>query len=155
MNAPSPAIIEALQAAVQKHWLAIANYAGQAIHLQRYGFSALANKAKEDAEEERAHLNRLLNRLEVFDTTPVTDHPAAAWPRCDVPGILRSNLQLEQETCAIERAAILTARESGDEITADLFRQNLAGSETAIAELEAELLLIDSLGLENYLANQT
>lgn len=153
MKPISPAIIEALQASTRLHWAAIEHYSTLAAHLTRLGYVALAKKANEDADDERAHLNRLLGRLEVFATAPATDHAAPVWPRNDVPGILNRSLELEQSAAAVERAGILTAREDGDEVTAEIFSDLLESSETSIAEIETQLALIAALGLQNYLTN--
>ena len=155
MKALSPDIIEALQAAVRLHWTAIEQYTAQAAHLARQGYRVLAATLLEDAAEERQHLDRLLARLEVLETSPATDHTQPNWPRQDVPGLFQANLSLEQTAAATERAGILTAREAGDEITAKILGDLLSGSEKSVAEIEAELGLITALGLQNYLANQT
>lgn len=155
MKALSPDIIEALQAAVRLHWTAVEQYAGQAAHLERQGYRRLAATVLEDAAEERSHLDRLLARLEVLETSPATDHSQPSWPRLDVLGLFQANLTLEQNAAAAERAGILTARDAGDEITAAILADLLAGSEKSIAEIEAELAIITAIGLQNYIANLT
>ena len=57
----------ALQLSVSLHWLAVEQYTVQAEHLARWGYSKLAEDAREDAEEERGHLRKLLARLEFYD----------------------------------------------------------------------------------------
>lgn len=154
MNALNPEIIVALQASLRLHWAAIANYTAQAAHFARWGYPKLATASSADANEEREHAARLLGRLETFDAAPDYTVPPVEFPRHDLPGILAANLKLAAEAAAIERAGILTARDSGDEITAQLFAENLSGSEASIAEIEATQKVISQITLENYLAAQ-
>ena len=155
MNPISDEVTAALQSSLAAHWLAIETYVSQAAHLARIGYTKLAARAAEDANEEREHATKLLARLEAFGLAPEFAHRPPEWPRNDVPGIFTANLALENEAASIERAGIIVARGNGDDITAELLSDNLAGSESSIIEIEAQQALIAQMGLENYLANQT
>lgn len=154
MKPLAPAIVDALQKSVAAHLTAIENYSGQAAHFARQGYSKLAKSAEDDATEEREHLAKLFSRLETFDTQPAWTHANPSFPAGDFAGILAANLSLETAAAVVERAGILTARASGDEITAKIFAENLGGSEDSIREIEARQIVIADIGMENYLANQ-
>jgi len=76
--------------------------------------------------------------------------------RDSVPEFLAAALDLERSAAEAERAGIVTARAAGDEGTAAILVQLLAGSEASILEIEGDLSLLadDQVGLDNWLANQ-
>ena len=144
----------ALQLSASLHWLAIETYTTQAEHFDRWGYSKLAEAARADAKEERGHLKAVLARLEYYDVQPTCDHGHPSWPRHDYEGILDANLALESAAAEAERGNILVARDSGDELSALVFADLLAGSEQSIKEIEATQRVIEQIGLDNYLANK-
>jgi bacterioferritin len=154
MKPLSPEIITSLQASLSAHLTAIEAYASQAAHFARWGYTKLAKRAGEDAEEERLHAANLLSRLESLDTAPAWTHANPQYPARDLPGILSANLSLEQGAAAIERDGITKARGAGDEITAELLTENLSGSEASIVEIEAMQGQISDMGLGQFLSTQ-
>lgn len=153
MPAAIPVSVECLQNAVSLHLTAIEHYATVSEHLARIGYGKLAERFAADAEEERGHLKAALARLEFFQAAPVLTHAAPVWPRYDVPGILTASLRLEQATADAERSHIVEVRTVGDEGTAEVFTELLAGSEKSILELEADQLTLSQVGPDNWLAN--
>lgn len=147
-------VINALQASVRLHLLAIETYQSQAEHFGRWGYSKLAAKYRADVSEEREHLAKVMARLEYYDEQPAYDHDEPNWPRHDFEGIVTSNLELESTAAKVERANILVSRAAGDEISALVFADLLEGSEASVAELEAVQKVLDQIGTDNYLANQ-
>lgn len=147
-------VIDALQAAVSLHLTAIENYASQAEHFARWGYSKLGDRSRADAEEERGHLKLLHERLEYYDAQPTYEHPQPSWPRHDYEGILAANLELEVAASEAERSGVLKCREAGDELSATVFAQLLEGSEASVAEIEAAQKVLEQIGTDNYLANQ-
>ncbi len=144
----------ALQVSARLHWLAIAQYTSQAEHFDRWGYSKLAAAAREEAEDERGHLRAVMSRLEFYDIQPTTEHDQPNWPRHDFEGILASNYALEAAAMVTERGNVLVARAAGDELSAAVFAQLLAGSEESVARIEADRRLIEQIGLDNFLANK-
>jgi bacterioferritin (cytochrome b1) len=147
-------VIDALQASVRLHLLAIENYQSQAEHLDRWGYGKLAAGCRADAEEERGHLHEVQSRLEYYDVQPTYDHDQPDWPRHDYEGILAANLSLETAAAEAERGGVLACRAAGDELSAVVIGKLLEGSEEAIAKIEAVQRVIEQIGLDNYLANQ-
>lgn len=150
----SGGVVAALQAGVSLHLTAIENYQAQAVHFARWGYSKLAAKCAEDAEEERGHLAALQKRLEFYDVQPTYEHDAPSWPRHDFEGILAANYELEVSAAAAEKASVLACRAAGDEMSALIFAANLADSEASIAQIEATQKVMEQIGLDNYLADQ-
>lgn len=147
-------VIAALQASASFHMTAIENYQAQAEHFDRWGYTKLATKFRGDVEEERDHLRKVQARLEFFDVQPTCDRVEPEWPRHDLEGVLAANLSLEMGAAEVERANILASRAVGDEISALIFADLLAGSEDAIKQIEATQRVLEQIGLDNYLANQ-
>jgi bacterioferritin len=146
-------VIAALQTSVAMHLTAIEHYSTLAEHLDRWGYSRLGEKYRADAEEERGHFKKCVERLEFYDVAPVLTHPAPSWPRHDFAGILVANMQLEQKTAIAERANILASRAVGDELSALVFADLLEGSEESIEDIQAVQSVIKQIGLDNYLAD--
>lgn len=148
-------VIEALQESVRAHWAAIHVYSLQAAHFERWGYSKLAEAASADVKEEQEHLARLLNRLEFFDVAPKF-YPVSLedLPRHDFSAILKFNLTLERTAAAIEQAGVAKARANRDEITAEVFEENLKGSEDAVKQITAIQRVITQIGLDNFLADK-
>lgn len=136
------------------HLTAIENYQAQAAHFDRWGYSKLAEAKRADVEEEREHLKLVMQRLEFYDIEPTYDHEAPSWPRHDFEGILAANLELESEAAKVERANVSSCRAVGDEQSALVFASLLEGSEASVAEIEADMKVIEQIGLDNFLANK-
>lgn len=151
----APAVIAALQDSASLHLTAIEHYTTLAEHLDRAGYHRLGERYRSDADEERGHLRKVLERLEYYQTQPTYEHRAPAFPRYDVPGILVSNLALETAAAEAERAHVVTCRAAGDERSAIVFADLLEGSEDSIRDIEADRFVISQIGLDNWLANQT
>ena len=147
-------VVASLQQAVRLHLTAVEAYQAQAAHFERWGYSKLAAKAAEGAEEERGHLKTLMARLEYYDVEPTYEHDQPSWPRHDYEGILASNYDLETEAANAEKAAVVACRNVGDERSALIFAEILEGSDHSIAEIEAIQRVIGQIGLDNYLADQ-
>lgn len=155
MPSADQTVIDALQRSASLHLTAIEHYASLAEHFDRWGYPVLGEQFAKDAEEERDHLRRVLSRLEFFDVATDFTHAAPAWPRHDVLGTFRANLSLEDAAATAEQSGILASRAVGDEGSAIVFASLLAGSEASIREIEATQEVIQMIGLDNYLANQT
>ncbi len=151
MPTVSTAVVDALQSSCRLHLTAVEHYAGLAAHLERWGYR-LGDRYREDADEEAEHLRKVMGRLEYFDVAPSLDHKLPAWPRHDYAGILAANLSLETAAAAVERANIAVCREAGDEQSALVFVELLAGSEASIMQIEAAQKVIEEIGLDNYLS---
>ena len=152
---PNEEIIDALQGSVRLHLTAIENYTAQAAHFGRWGYAKLAERYKADAKEERGHLKLVQDRLEYYDVQPVYDHDEPDWPRHDYEGILAANYVLEVGAADHEKKSILVCRAAGDEQSALVFSELLAGSDASVGEIESDQKVIEQIGLENFLANMT
>ena len=149
----SQGVVAVLQDALELHWCVIETYRCQAAHFRRHGYDKLAAELKHEADEEGEHADRLIYRLEELDAVPscaceCEDHPRLP----DMVELLRFNLNIERETCEVERAGITTARAAKDEMTARVLETNLHETEEAIVRIEAQLRQIDVCGVDQWLS---
>lgn len=151
----SVSVVDLLKKSLNIHWQQTLSLTAQAVHLERWGYKKLAAVIKEDAEEEHQHAMINLARLEFFDEDyqPITVTPAA-WTRHDMVAMIRYNLDSVNEAADIERSLITTARNAGDEITANMTIPLLQGSDDGIKLYESYLKLIEQMGLDNFLTLQ-
>lgn len=154
MPKPMPGIVDALQASLKNHWTQIAAYETQAAHFARWGYSKLGETFLAYAVEEREHAKKLIDRIEFFDEQPTYDFEEPIWPRHDFEGILEVNYTLETTAANDERSGYTLSVTSGDAVSAEVFADLLAGSEEGMAHIEAVRLVIDQIGIDNYLADQ-
>lgn len=158
MAVPSnPEVVTALNASVAKHLQEIEINRNLAAFYGRHGFPKLAAHFAEDVGYEGEHLARLLGRLGFLDAAPDYTHepPFAPGAVGEVASVFTSLLAVIESSSEVERAGILTAVEAGDEGTAEVFRENLKGSEGASLEVRGFLDAIAAVTPQNWLANWT
>lgn len=148
-------VVRLLRESARLHLTAIETYAGQAVHFGRWGYPKLAERMEAEAADERKHLGGLLALLERYDEAPDYQHDAPDWPRHDFTGILAANLAMEIAAAEAEELGVQAACEAMDEDVARVFRENLKASRQSIDEITATLRVVESVSVQNYLANQT
>jgi bacterioferritin len=148
-------VIQKLKESAALHVAAIVVYQQQAIHLKEWGYGKLAARIELDSKEEAQHLTNLLTRLEFIDEgVDLPGVESVTFPRHDVALMLQSNLDLERKSAELERTAIAEALAANDEGTAEVFRENLQGSEDGVQAFKSDLLVIQQIGLQNFLTAQ-
>ena len=151
MPAGNPAVIDALRSSLRLHWEAIEFYFAYSAWI-RPQYPKLGTKYATEAAEERGHAEALLDRLRFFREPGVFDHADPTVPTEGFESFLASALTMETAAAASEEANVLLCREQGDERSALVFAELLAGSQASILEIEAAQATIEEIGLENYLA---
>jgi bacterioferritin len=154
MPKPLDGVVEALQTSLRDHWSQIAMYETQGAHFARWGYSKLGETFVAYAGEERGHAKKLIDRLEFFDAQPTYEIVEPIWPRHDFEGILEVNYTFETTAANDERSGYVLCVGLGDATTAEIFADLLAGSEEGMAHIEGVRLVIDQIGIDNYLADQ-
>lgn len=151
MPAGNPVVIDALRSSLRLHWEAIEFYFAYSAWI-RPQYSKLATKYATEAAEERGHAEALLDRLRYFGEPGVFDHADPTVPTEGFESFLAAALTLETEAAKVEEANVLLCRQQGDERSALVFAELLAGSEASILEIESIQTSIGEIGLDNYLA---
>ena len=150
----TPEVIAALNASVGAHLTAIETYTDFAACAKAYGFSKLADHWQGEADDERSHLARLLDRLEFLDAEENWEHLPPAENDDDPLAAVTAALSLEQAAAQIERDGYAAALAAGDPGSADVFLANLKASEESVYQLKGWLRAVERVGADNWLANQ-
>jgi bacterioferritin len=121
---------------------------------ESWGYKKLSNHTKKESINEMKHAEKLIERILFLEGMPnLNDMPKLSVGR-DVKSQFQNDLALEKNAVAEYNAAIATARKAGDNASADLLQAILADEEEHVDFLEEQLSLIESIGIQNYLAQQ-
>lgn len=122
--------------------------------LQNWGYEKLAKKAHEESLEEMRHADTLIDRILFLEGVPNMQKYNKIEVGTTVREQMENDLKHELEATALYNKAIKACREAGDNGSADLFETLLKDEESHIDWLEAQLHMIDEIGLQNYLTQQ-
>jgi bacterioferritin (cytochrome b1) len=151
MPAGNPDVINALRSSLRLHWQAIEFYAAYAAWIAPQ-YPKLGTKYATESAEERGHAEALLDRLRFFREPGVFDHADPVVPTEGFGLFLSEALTLETAAAMAEEENVTICRQAGDERSALVFAELLAGSQASILEIEAAQATIEEIGLDNYLA---
>ncbi|HWJ63429.1 MAG TPA: bacterioferritin [Acidimicrobiales bacterium] len=149
-----PEIIEALNEILTAELTAINQYFIHAKMRENWGFKKLAAVARRESIEEMEDADKIIERILYFDGVPNLQRYNPVLVGETVPEQLK--LELETEKAAIERynRHIALAVAKGDNGTRELMEHRLVDEESHADWLESQLHVIDTIGVENYLAQQ-
>ena len=149
-----PEIIEALNEILTAELTAINQYFIHAKMRENWGFKKLAAVARRESIEEMEDADKIIERILYFDGVPNLQRYNPVLVGETVPEQLA--LELETEKAAIERynRSIALAVAKGDNGSRELMEHRLVDEESHADWLEAQLHVIATIGVENYLAQQ-
>ncbi|MEO6629401.1 MAG: bacterioferritin [Aquihabitans sp.] len=149
-----PEIIETLNEILTAELTAINQYFIHAKMRANWGFPKLAAIARKESIEEMEDAEKVIDRILYLDGVPNLQRYNPVKVGETVPEQLA--LELVTETEAIERynRAIALAVAKSDNGTRELLEHRLVDEESHADWLESQLHVIDSVGIENYLAQQ-
>lgn len=147
-------VIEALNRALTIELTAINQYFVQAKMLRHSGYLALAKKMYEESIGEMKHADQLIERILFLEGIPNISRYDAIRVGADVKEQLENDLQLESGGVKSYNEAIDLASKSKDNGTRELLEGILVSSEEHVDWLETQIGLIESIGLQMYLAQQ-
>lgn len=147
-------IIELLNEVLTSELTAINQYFIHAKMRENWGFKKLAAVARRESIEEMEDADKIIERILYFDGVPNLQRYNPVLVGETVPEQLA--LELETEKAAIERynRGIALAVAKGDNGSRELMEHRLVDEESHADWLEAQLHIIDTIGVENYLAQQ-
>ena len=147
-------VIDYLNRQLKNELTAINQYFLHYRMLKHWGLGKLAKKEYEESIGEMKHAEELIERIIFLEGTPnLNDFPKLKIGK-NVQQQLQNDLNLEKEAVEEYNKYIALARKEGDNASADLFEALLKDEEEHVDFLEAQLDLIEQLGLQNYLAQQ-
>jgi len=104
--------------------------------------------------DEMKHADEIIQRILYLEGVPNVQKLAKLNIGETVEEQLRSDLALEQRAIPVLNRGIELARQVGDNGTAELLEDLLEDEEEHANWLEAQLTLVEQVGIQNYLAQQ-
>lgn len=147
-------VVSLLNDVLRSELIAISQYFLHAEMQEAWGYGKLGGFIKKQSIDEMKHAEKVIERILFLDGTPGIGMKLPLKTGANVKAQLESDLSLEHEAYTHYNAAIKTCVEEGDNTSADLIRTLLADEEKHIDFLEAQLHLINEIGIQNYLTKQ-
>lgn len=145
-------IIEALNRALTIELTAINQYFIQAKMCKNWGFNRLANKHYHESIGEMKHAEKLIDRILFLEGVPEIARYDVIRAGGHVKEQFEYDLELESRGVRTYNEAIQLCLEVHDSGSRELLAGILVESEEHVDWLETQLSVIQSVGIENYLA---
>jgi bacterioferritin len=147
-------VLDVLSDMLKEELAAINQYILHAEMCENWGYKRLSDFIKKQSIGEMKHAEHIIERILFLEGMPKMDEMGKLKIGKDVPQQLENDLALEKGAVAAYNQAVETCRKSGDNATADFFKEILKDEEGHVNFLETQLGLIKQLGLQNYLGQQ-
>jgi bacterioferritin len=149
-----PAIIEVLNEVLTAELTAVNQYWVHYRMLDSWGVRRLAEHAREESIDEMKDADRIIERILFLEGVPNMQRLNPVRVGETVPEQLASDMAVEQAAVERYNRGIALCVEKGDNGTRHLFEEHLISEEEHLDWIEAQLSLIETVGLERYLAEQ-
>jgi len=150
----SQRVIDALNAGLTIELTAINQYFVQAKMCQNWGLMRLAKHHYAESIDEMKHAELLIDRIIFLDGVPEIARYDVIRVGETVQEQLQNALNLELNASKTYNAGADIAREDKDSASREIMEQIVRESEESIDWLEAQLDLIQKIGIENYMLSQ-
>jgi len=150
----APEVLEELNKNLNGELTAINQYLAHAGLLQNNGYSKLAVKIKGIAKQEREHSEELIERIMFLHGKLTRYAPEQTSEPDSILAMLEADLSLERTAFNDYNEGARVAVVHSDNGSRDLMTHILHEEEEHINFFESQLLQIQQMGLENYLASQ-
>lgn len=147
-------VIEALNAALTIELTAINQYFCQAKMCKNWGYMRLAAKHYEESIGEMKHADMIIERILFLEGTPEIARYDVIRVGADVKEQFENDLKLEMGGVAAYNELVNLAIQLKDNVTHALALEILKESEEHVDWLETQIDLYNTLGKQNYLAEQ-
>jgi bacterioferritin len=147
-------VIEALNRALTMELTAINQYFVQAKMLKNWGYLTLAKKVYEESIGEMKHADKIIERILFLEGIPNIARYDVIRVGKDVREQFENDLKLETNGVKSYNEAIELCIRVKDSGTRELLEEILVSSEEHVDWLETQIGLIQSVGLQNYLAEK-
>ena len=145
-------VIELLNEVLTAELTAINQYFIHAKMCENWGYEKLAKKTYDESIDEMRDAEKVIERILYLDGVPNLQRLGSVRVGESVPEQHRLGLELEIDAIERYNRGVELARRNGDNGTAEMLEDLLTGEEEHADWLEAQLVLVDQVGVENYLA---
>jgi bacterioferritin len=150
----SPKVIDILNEVLTNELTAINQYFLHARMCENWGYERLWKKIRAESIDEMKHADKVIARVLFLDGFPNVQRLGKITIGENVEEQLRLDLAVENRAIPYLNESIPVCRAEGDNGTAELLEDILVEEEEHANWLEAQLTLIEQVGLQNYLAEQ-
>ena len=150
----NPQVLAYLQEVLKAELTAINQYFLHAEMLNNWGYQRLYKYTRKESIEEMVHAEKVLERMLYLDGAPNMSELFVLRIGQNVKEQFQNDLALELEALPRLNKAIAVATEVGDNGSRELFEEILVDEEEHVDWLEAQLHMIEEMGIQNYLAAQ-
>ncbi len=149
-----PKVIDALNDGLTIELTAINQYFIQSRMCTAWGFHKLAKHHYDESIEEMHHAQLLIDRIIFLEGVPEIARYDVIRAGTNVKEQLQYDLDVEMRASKSYNEAAETCREAKDAASREIVERIIRESEESIDWLEAQLELIETIGLELYLQSQ-
>jgi len=147
-------VIALLNDVLTNELTAINQYFLHARMCQNWGYERLWKKVRDESIDEMKHADKVIARILYLDGLPNLQKLGKLEIGETVAEQLKSDLAVEKRAIPVLNAGIELCRGKGDNGTAELLEEILVDEEEHADWLEAQLTLVEQVGIQNYLAQQ-
>jgi len=147
-------VIALLNEVLANELTAINQYFLHARLCENWGYERLWKKVRAESIDEMQHADKVIQRILYLEGIPNLQKLGKLEIGETVVEQLKSDLALEKRAIPVLNAVIALCRDKGDNGTAELLEEILVDEEEHADWLEAQLTLVEQVGLQNYLAQQ-
>jgi len=147
-------VIAVLNDVLTNELTAINQYFLHARLCENWGYERLWKKVRAESIDEMQHADKVIQRILYLEGHPNLQKLGKLEIGETVAEQLKSDLALEKRAIPVLNAGIALSRDRGDNGTAELLEEILVDEEEHADWLEAQLTLVEQVGIQNYLAQQ-
>lgn len=147
-----PKVIEYLNLCLKRELTAINQYYLHSKMCENWGYTKMAAYMKKESIEEMTHADLLMQRILYLEGIPNMMDMYPIHVGSTVKEQLENDYKLEADAIPSLNEAIAYCTSVGDNGSRELFKQILLDEEHHFDWLEAQFLLIEQVGIQNYLA---
>ena len=144
-------VIEFLNEALKNELTAVNQYWLHYRMLDNWGIKRLAAFERHESIDEMKHADKLSERILFLDGLPNFQMLGRLRIGENVEELLRADLALEMEALTQLREAIAHCESVRDYVSRDLFAEILENEEEHVDTLEQQFVMIEQMGLQNYI----
>ena len=147
-------VIAVLNDVLTNELTAINQYFLHARLCENWGYERLWKKVRAESIDEMQHADKVIQRILYLEGHPNLQKLGKLEIGETVAEQLKSDLALEKRAIPVLNAGIALCRDRGDNGPAELLEEILVDEEEHADWLEAQLTLVEQVGIQNYLAQQ-